>query len=189
MFGKRMTQYQAGTRILCPSSAHGLQNGIYKDWGGRHAVVVGSRMYDDGDPHPVQRDARASARRMDAYPLYSEDLYLRPCYVLAMQDSESLEFAQIDEVHLLWPPNGNGDASDAYDASDADKRPAQAQTEISEKCIIGIKRRGNDKAKKFKMLVDNPMHKVMDAYTSSTKIDSSKVRFMFHGLTISRHVL
>ena len=47
MFGKRMTQYQAGTRILCPSSAHGLQNGIYKDWGGRHAVVVGSRMYDD----------------------------------------------------------------------------------------------------------------------------------------------
>ena len=142
-------------------------------------------MYDDGDPHPAQRDARASTRREDAYaasPLYSEDFYLRPCYVLAMEDSESLEFAQIDEVHLLWPPYASGHAADA------DRRPAQAQTESSEKCIIGIKRRGDVKTKKFKMLMHNPMRKVMDAYTSSKKIDSSNVRFMFDGLAISRHL-
>ena len=139
-------------------------------------------MYDDGDPHPAQRAARASKRRGDASPLYSEDFYLRPCYVLEMEDRKSFEFAQIDEVHLLWPPNG--ETSD--EASDANGRPAQAQTDISaEKCVIGIKRIGDAETTKFKMFMDGQILKVMDAYTSRKKIERSKVRFKFDGLAIS----
>jgi len=77
-------------------------------------------------------------------------------------------------VGASQPPDVDGDA---------DMPPAQAQTE---KCIIGIKRNGDAKTKKFKIFMNDQMHKVMDAYILSKQLDSSKVRFIFDGLPISR---
>ena len=68
----------------------------------------------------------------------------------------------------------------------AEKAAAERRQEPAEKCIIGIKRNGDAKTKKFKIFMNDQMHKVMDAYISSKQLDSSKVRFIFDGLPISR---
>lgn len=94
MFGKRRTQYEAGTRIQCPSGAR-PEEGIYVDWEGRRAVVKGSRFHDDGDP--LFEEIRRGKRPAD------ECIYLKPVYVLEVDGKQSPQFAQIDEVHLSWP--------------------------------------------------------------------------------------
>jgi tetratricopeptide (TPR) repeat protein len=94
MFGKRKTQYEAGTRIQCPSGTR-PEEGLYVDWQGRRAVVTGSRWYDDGDP--VYEELRRGRRQED------ECIYLKPVYVLEVDGRQSPQFAQIDEVHLSWP--------------------------------------------------------------------------------------
>ena len=90
-----------------------------------------------------------------------------------------------DEVGKRGGPAVGEPATKPSDVDgDADMPPAQAQADS--KCIIGIKRNGDVKTKKFKIFMQDQMCKVMDAYIASRQLDSSKVRFIFDGLPISR---
>ncbi len=90
-----------------------------------------------------------------------------------------------DEVGKRGGPAVGEPATKPSDVDgDADMPPAQAQADS--KCIVGIKRNGDAKTKKFKIFMQDQMCKVMDAYIASRQLDSSKVRFIFDGLPISR---